>query len=186
MGLGNSCFRFLNSDFLDCQKYCAFKDKNITCENGKYLLGETVAIGCRICKCKDNGKLSCKKTDFCNFQDISTNKDECMMSGGLYQQLCNGPYFDIVCSKDHFCLCEGINNYSCAPGYKCLKEFSNSLTRKSNTIPGWKTLLGFSLGDIGICTKVPELINCGNGICENKICKNCPEPETSYNCPEDC
>lgn len=179
-----SCLRDIKREFADCNKYCKYAGKDIKC-NGKYKLGENVAIGCEICKCDIRG-LNCKKNDFCNYKNVKLSKEECSSSGGFYNQLCNGPYFDIVCSKDNFCLCEGDNDYKCPEGYTCMKEFSLSLTRKSYTIPGWKTLSGFALGDIGICAKMPDLINCGNGVCDNKVCGNCPEPETKYNCPNDC
>lgn len=180
-----TCLKQASSNFLKCSKKCMYIGKNITCLNGKYNAGETFLEGCRVCECQYNSRVSCKKTDFCNFNEVLNDKTVCETNNGLYQQLCNGPYFDIVCSQSNFCLCDGNNNYSCPKNYYCLHDFSLSLTRRGYTIAGWKTLLGVQLGNIGICAKKPELLNCGNGICEN-ILKENKEAETILNCPEDC
>lgn len=183
-----SCSDETDFRFSDCSNNCKYAvlNNNITCENGKYNAGETFLLGCDICKCKYDSTISCKKTLFCNFNDLTLEKNKCVSNGGFYQQLCNGPYFDIVCSQNAFCQCDGNSNYSCPEGYACIHNFTSSLTRKSQTISGWKTLLGFELGDIGLCAKKPALESCGNGICENKFLDNGNSPETSYNCPKDC
>ena len=183
-----SCSSEVDFRFLDCSYNCKYAvlNNSITCESGKYNAGETFLDGCNICKCKFDSKINCKKTLFCNFKDLTLEKSKCASNGGFYQQLCNGPYFDIVCSQDAFCQCDGNSNYSCPEDYVCIHNFTSSLTRKFQTIAGWKTLLGFELGDIGICGKKPTLESCGNGICENKFLNNGNNPETSYNCPEDC
>lgn len=182
-----SCSDETNFRFLDCPYNCkyAVMNSSITCENGKYNAGDTFLDKCNICKCGFDSKIDCKKTLFCNFKDMTIEKSKCVSNGGFYQELCNGPYFDIVCSQDSFCQCDGNSNYACPEDYVCVHNFTSSLTRKSQTIAGWKTLLGFELGDIGICGKKPSLESCGNGICENKFLNN-NNPETSYNCPEDC
>ncbi|MEM0465346.1 MAG: hypothetical protein QXW97_01440 [Candidatus Pacearchaeota archaeon] len=172
----------------NCEKNCLYKIKNsnLTCMNGTYKLGEIFLDDCNICRCEIDSKIKCRKTPFCNFEDITINKTICEKNNGLFQQLCNGPYFDIVCSKYNFCLCDGNNNYSCPENYTCIKNFTLSITRKGNTILGWKTLLGKNLGDIGICAKNPELKKCGNNICENKISRYNDISETNLNCPIDC
>lgn len=180
-----SCIKGSDSVFSSCLKYCNYVNKNITCENGKYKLGETFLDKCNVCRCEYNKKTVCQKTQFCNYDPPNLNQTLCEKNNGLYQQLCNGPYFDIVCSKDAFCLCDGNMDYSCPLGYYCLHEFSSLLTRKYQTIPGYKTLLGYSLGNVGICVQKPVLKDCGNGICENKIIVN-TIAETIYNCPIDC
>jgi hypothetical protein len=183
-----SCSSETTFRFSDCSNNCKYAvlNNNVTCENGKYNAGETFLLGCDICKCKYDSTVDCKKTLFCNFNDLTIEESKCVSSGGFYQQLCNGPYFDIVCSQNDFCQCDGNSNYSCPEGYACIHNFTSSLTRKSQTIAGFKTLLGFELGDIGLCAKKPILESCGNGICENQFLKNGNNPETSYNCPEDC
>src|SRR3989338_7723132 len=40
---------------------------------------------------------SCKSLCINNQVDFSINESECQNSGGLFQEICNGPYFDIVC-----------------------------------------------------------------------------------------
>jgi len=180
-----SCTKEVSLDYKDCSKKCKYLGKNITCLDGKYKGGESFLDGCQICECKYNSRVSCKKTDFCNFNEVLDDEPVCSSNNGLYQQLCNGPYFDIVCSKDNFCLCSGDNEYSCPENYYCLHEFSPGLTRSRYTLKGWKTLLGASLGDIGVCVKKPVLETCGNGICENVITSG-KDAETFLNCPEDC
>ena len=182
-----TCLDKKNSDYLNCQKKCSIIGKNITCLKGKYYPGETFLQGCDSGYCNYDSKVTCKKTNFCNYQGQNLTENICKINNGLYQQLCNGLYYDIVCSADNFCLCDGKNNYSCPGEYYCLDNFSLSLTRRGQTITGWKTLLGFPLGDIGICVKKPILNNCGNNLCEN-ICieKDCSNTENFLNCPQDC
>ena len=179
------CLKKSKDEYLKCSKKCAYIGKNTSCMNGKYKAGETFLSGCQICECNYNKRISCKKTDFCNFKEVLKDKNQCESSNGLYQQLCNGPYFDIVCSKDNFCLCDGNNDYGCPENYLCLHDFNPSLTRRGYTIAGWKDLLGFPLGDIGICAKKPILESCGNGICENMVIEG-REAESSVNCLQDC
>jgi len=146
-----NCLSEINFKFGSCNKNCNYIYKNISC--GSHALGEIFYENCSICKCEFNGKINCKMDDFCNYKKILRNKTQCIASNGLYQLLCNGPYFDIVCSKDKFCLCDGNDDYSCPADYTCLHEFTLSLTRRGNTISGWKTLLGRPLGNIGVCAK---------------------------------
>ena len=147
----SNCIDRVNFKYSNCPKNCKYIFKNKTC--GNHELGEVFTEGCELCKCEFNGKVNCKKTDFCNYDKVLRNQTVCKENNGIYQPLCNGPYFDIVCSKDNFCLCGGDNNYSCPSDYACLHEFNPSLTRKGHTVAGWKTLLGVPLGNIGICAK---------------------------------
>lgn len=146
-----NCISRVVFKYSSCPKNCKYLSKNITC--GNHQLGEIFYENCNICRCESNGRINCKKTDFCNHNKVLRNKTQCILNNGLYQQLCNGPYFDIVCSKDNFCLCDGDNDYNCPEDYECLHEFNPGLTRRGHTIAGWKTLLGVNLGDIGICVK---------------------------------
>jgi hypothetical protein len=180
-----SCIKTVNSEFPKCSKKCSYLGKNINCLNGRYSAGDVFLDKCQECVCQYNSRVSCKKTDFCNFNDVLNDSKICSSNNGLYQQLCNGPYFDIVCSKSNFCLCDGNNLYTCPENYYCLHDFNPSLTRRGYTISGWKTLLGVNLGNIGICVKKPELELCGNGICDNVLITG-KEAETKLNCPVDC
>jgi hypothetical protein len=167
------------------QNNCKYKtiNPNVKCEN--FNVGEVFLDGCNICRCDSNGKISCKLTQYCNYNDVNIDENYCINNNGLYLQLCNGPYFDIVCSKKKFCLCGGLNDYSCPSDYDCVTNFLVSINRRDNTIKGWKTLLGENLGDIGICAKKTALVSCGNGICENILTPD-STAETKYNCPIDC
>lgn len=155
------------------------------CLGDKYNAGDIFLDACKICRCDFNEKITCKDTEYCNYNDININEEQCTNNGGLYLQLCNGPYFDIVCSKKKYCLCSGSNNYTCPKDYDCIHDFMVSLNRRDNTISGWKSLLGEALGNIGICAKKPVLINCGNGVCDNILSED-SIAETKYNCPSDC
>jgi len=146
----SECMREVNKDHNSCQKVC----REILvpkCLNGTYNAGETFVSGCDVCKCNTNGKVSCKKEAFCN-KNTSVSEEECKPHG-LYYPLCNGPYFDIVCSQEKFCLCSGFSNYSCPNNHECLKDFISPNKRTQNTIIGFKDLLGRPLGDIGVCVK---------------------------------
>lgn len=140
--LTEASFRYDN-----CPKNCKYLSVNIVCNNHK--LGDVFYENNQICRCESNSKIYCKKL---TSNEFKVDKTLCKNNKGLYQQLCNGPYFDIVCTSDSYCICEGNNGYSCPNNYSCVKNFSIS-PRRSNTVPGWKTLLGFELGDIGICKK---------------------------------
>ena len=179
------CIKTVASSLSSCNTDCLYKDKNITCEKGKYNAGETFLKGCESCSCDYKGKVKCKKTDFCNFNNVSIEKESCLQSRGLFQALCNGPYFDVLCSQEKYCLCKGNNNYSCPSNSLCITNFIPP-NKRIHTIEGWRSLQGFPLGDIGICANIPQIPSCGNGVCENVICKNCTTAETSFNCPNDC
>lgn len=142
-----NCIDKNNFVFQNCPKNCRYAEKNITC--GNHSLGEVFYDNCQICRCEYDGRINCKNMAYCGY-DVFVKKSEC---NGLYQQLCNGPYFDIVCSKEYFCLCDGLKNYSCPEDYSCVHNISVSSVRKGHTIMGWKTLLGEELGDVGICAK---------------------------------
>ena len=143
-----ACIRTANKEKNSCQTQCLLIGRP-TCLNGTYNQSQIFTQGCDICECKFNGVVSCKREPFCN-KNTSITEQSCTQVGGLYTQLCNGPYFDIVCSQNKFCLCKGNNNYTCPASSECLTDFI-SPNRRTHTIGGWKTLLGKPLGQIGIC-----------------------------------
>jgi hypothetical protein len=169
-----------------CNNYCRYGSENRTCEGG-FSGGQVFARGCEECVCRFDGKIRCTKTPFCHFDETEISRESCEVGGGLYQGLCAGPYFDIVCTSKDYCLCEGSSNYTCPEGYTCVDEF-NVPVRRDGTIAGWKDMIGRNLGEIGVCAKKPVLQSCGNGVCEAIYCfaPGCPEPETFLNCPQDC
>jgi hypothetical protein len=176
-------FMYQNYD-KNCRKTILAPDSK--CEEGKYNVGAIFLDGCKICRCNFDDEIYCMTTPYCNFKDINIKEDECIENNGLYQKLCNGPYFDLVCSKNKFCLCEGAGNYACPEDYICIKEFRLTLNRRDNTIPGWKTHLGKDLGDVGICAKKIAMDRCGDGVCDNLMNSFNDAPENNFNCPEDC
>ncbi len=187
--INNACVRKGNSDYKECKEGCQFSvfNNNITCEDGKYKPGDEFVDGCEICQCKYSGESECEMTEFCNFPDAEVDEETCLANGGYYDRLCQGPYFRIRCSSDKYCICGGDDGYTCPDeDYVCLPDFIEP--KLPTDIPGWKTTLGLPMGDISICAKKPEMPNCGNGTCESMSCdaEGCPEPETIYNCPEDC
>ncbi|MBR9704436.1 hypothetical protein GOV12_03435 [Candidatus Pacearchaeota archaeon] len=181
-------YNVIKIKFQRYSSYCRYQITNpdIKCENGTYNIGDTFLQDCEICKCNQKGELSCKKTPYCNYNQLNQNQDECESAGGFFHEICNGPYFDIICSKSKYCICEGSNNYECPNNQTCIKDFSVSFYRRGNTIPGQTDRLGNNLGDIGICAKNPQLESCGNGFCENLLQSDQLIAETKFNCPIDC
>lgn len=177
----NDCRTLTDATYRPCSKYC-IEEQNISC--GNYSPGERFVQGCSVCACTYEGNISCVETELCGFSSTAVPKAVCAEQG-LYQQLCNGPYFDIVCTAANYCICEGDADYSCPAAYTCLDDF-NIKAPRTEPIPGWKTLLGEPLGDIGICVKELNLSGCGNGVCDYMICDNCTPVENEFTCPADC
>lgn len=181
----STCLRDAKETSSSCSNLCRFASQNssTTCENGTYRPGDTFARGCDSCMCVGNGETRCQQTPFCHLTDVSYSQSACTSSGGLYQGLCNGPYFDVVCTGRKYCLCDGNENWTCGATSACVHDFH--VTVRQGTIDGWKDLLGRHLGDIGICAHVPALPRCGNGVCDQTIVSD-SMPETSLSCPQDC
>lgn len=162
---GFSSALFYDKKILDqCKKDCrydrtvskvecasTFKDCKLACNNSS--CRKLCAKESKSCLIEINNEYkSCKNYCSNNMVDFSINEDECQTAGGLYRPLCNGPYFDLVCSQQNFCICQGDNNYSCPSNYQCTANFISPVKR-DNTVYGWKTTGGMSLGNIGICAK---------------------------------
>lgn len=175
-----SCTNTSRDSYKSCKTGCLQANVDITCENGRYQAGTVLLRGCDRCECRFNGRLHCEKSPTCNY-DVEINEEEC--SEGYYQRLCKGPYFRLRCSRQKYCQCEGDAQYECPSDYICIHEFSVKIP---DTIEGFRDSRGIPLGDIGICAREPDLPNCGNGACENIVCDDCPGPESSVTCPEDC
>jgi hypothetical protein len=144
-----SCLKNSTADYKICIKDCAFENKKVCLNVTNYT--KPVVNGCDICKCSRNGKANCKRDAFCN-KNLTISENLCKNNGGLYQSICNGPYFDIVCSQQKFCICGGNFNYPCPENYECFSDFV-SPNKRTHTIGDWKTILGVPLGDIGVCAK---------------------------------
>jgi len=183
----SSCKIDTKEKYKECPKNCKYTALNVnsTCENGKYQGGDKFLKGCNVCTCGFNSKVTCKKSDFCNFQNLNVSKDKCLAAGGFFQELCKGPYFGIGCGKEYYCQCDGTNGYTCPANYTCIKEFKGPGI-KQQSISGLKTKLGKDLGDIGLCAQNPVLESCGNGICDNLLTPGSDIAETVFNCPVDC
>lgn len=143
-----------NSKDRECNRLCSFA----RIELKKTCAKQDCLNECRTEKktCNDNIKNStanCKAACEAESAGLITNKEECESSGGLFYKLCNGPYFDIVCTQDEFCICSGKSNYTCPQNYICDKKIKDFLPRKTNTISGYRDLSGNLLGDIGVCRK---------------------------------
>lgn len=181
------CFREKISLFSLCSKDCRYTALNISLDCvGGYKAGQMFLRGCDKCFCNFDGKIKCEKTHFCNFDNVSLSKESCVSAGGLFQPLCNGPHFDLVCTVENYCICGGKSNFSCPKDYFCVTDFLSPNKRKAQTINGWKNQLGQSLGEIGVCAQKPSLSKCGNGVCDNLVMRDGWVAETKYNCPEDC
>ncbi|MFA5993034.1 MAG: hypothetical protein WC796_04985 [Candidatus Pacearchaeota archaeon] len=183
----SKCKIDVKEKYKECPKNCRYTALSInnTCEDGRYQGGDKFLRDCEVCTCEFDSKVNCKKSDFCNFQNLNVSKDTCVASGGFFQQLCKGPYFGIGCGREYYCQCGGNNGYTCPTNYTCIKEFKGPGI-KQQSVSGWKTLLGKDLGNIGLCAKNPVLESCGDGICNNVLAPGSDVAETSFNCPRDC
>ncbi|MDP2925955.1 MAG: hypothetical protein Q8N99_06290 [Nanoarchaeota archaeon] len=182
------CIRENTLFFSRCHLKCLYEKKNIACEDGKYKGGDFFLKDCNICECKFNGRTSCKPTSYCNFNNPNLKKQECESSNGLFQKLCAGSIYSSKCTTEFFCQCAGNLGFQCPENYSCLLDFQLNMNRRGQFAQDWVKLPKFiKMGNIGVCVKKPELLNCGNGICEN-ICDSfdCSISETKYNCPDDC
>jgi hypothetical protein len=140
----NSCKRNCSINYVSEIKNCSKEyslcrisvgDEKINCKN----LFEEEYDHCKgYC---ENGNLS-----------FNVKEEDCVNSGGLYQQLCKGPYFGITCSQKTYCLCGGVNNYTCPDSFNCEVNHGIVVRGRGHSLPGWKNLLGQDLGNIGICT----------------------------------
>ena len=142
------CIKLTMKSYKRCKSDCLPQQG---CLNNSYKVNEKFTRDCDICECKKSGQIRCKKDNFCN-NNVSVSESVCFQSSGFYNALCNGPYFDIVCSQQKFCLCDGNFNYSCPESFFCLKNFT-SPNKRYSTIEGWRTLSGANLGDIGVCAR---------------------------------
>jgi hypothetical protein len=151
----------------ECKKDCRlsrFSDK-LSCEADfkacrDFCFSQNCKRGCslekRNCIIQANKNyISCKSLCINNQIDFLVNESECVESGGLFQEICNGPYFDIVCGQKKFCICGGNFDYNCPESYECVMNFA-SPNKRTHTVEGWKTFLGVNLGDIGLCGKTSE------------------------------
>lgn len=128
-----------NLEFKDCKQECNSLECKIDCYKEKN--------DCRK-MAKEENKM-CK--NFCSLGEFYVERDLCLNSGGSYQQLCNGNYFDLRCSKEYYCVCNGNLNYSCPLNHFCAGDFS---VKNISTIEtSWKNPVGIPMGDIGICMR---------------------------------
>jgi hypothetical protein len=174
--------------FSRCIKKCLYFNKNITCENGTYNAGDVFLRECNKCECSFNGRISCKTTEYCNFNNISISKEKCQAANGLYQALCAGSIMSTKCTREVYCQCGGKLSLSCSEDYTCLYDFYLNNNRNGQFAQEWIKLAEYrKIGNVGICVKKPAIASCGNGVCED-ICKDydCSLAETKYNCPQDC
>lgn len=153
----NDCRREASSEYRSCSSDCS---KDPECLLGNHEVGEKFPMGCEECSCNSRGKLRCKTDNFCN-RDVEIEQDFCEDNGGFFSRLCKGPYFGVVCSQASFCMCGGINEYTCAENYDCLTDFIAPI-RTNYKISGFRDLLGMELGDIGLCAAPLETPMIGN------------------------
>ncbi len=168
-----ACTEQKTNEFNSCKSDCSLisdrKEKNACLKVCSEKYKEIRQCNQRECRdaCSDNNKL-CKQEskdqyDSCMnlckpkepLYDFIIDKQTCVDSGGFYQRLCKGPFFDVVCTPQDYCQCSGNNNYSCPKDYQCIKDHK-IVVRGRDSISGWRTLHGQPLGDSGICGKLVE------------------------------
>lgn len=163
-----------------CRGRCPYSVQNITCSNGQYQVGDVYLDGCDKCRCNPTGEISCSNTINCNLENLSISQQECQSNGNLFQPVCKGNYFRLRCTRPSYCLCYD----SCPDDYVCVKNFTVKVKSEIDTYIGPQ---GEPLGDVGICAKRPDLLECGNDICESACLGNdCSNAESAFTCPEDC
>jgi hypothetical protein len=155
-----TCLNETKQFFLECKEACNNSNKCVrNCSDQMIINKENCSKSICLSDCRNESK-ACKekvKDNFseckegCEINNFEITKEEC--NEGLYQELCNGPYFDVVCSHEKYCICGGDAGYKCPQGYECNKEIKNLLPRKGHTIQGYRDFLGRDLGDIGVCEK---------------------------------
>lgn len=152
-----TCLDGLKQNYSDCRNNCT--ERGCIRECSKEMKAEKKDCSkidclkeCRDIKnvCREEAKnksYECRK--ICEISPYKVSENECE----FYHEICNGPYFDVICSKDKFCICDGAGNYSCPQNYTCNHEIEEFLPRKKHTVQGYKDFLGNDLGDIGVCMK---------------------------------
>jgi len=102
-------------------------------------------------------KLSCEAalTEAKEVIDYVVPEEECISSGGLYQQLCKGHYFRLMCSRESYCQCAGFAEYTCPASYECILDHNIKVRGRSH-FTEWHDMLGRDLGLIGLCGKIIE------------------------------
>lgn len=182
-----SCIKESNLVYTQCRSDCPLKalnpDAKCNYNDEVFNASQLFQKQCQKCRCNFDGNIKCEDIPNCGFSNFTIIEEKCIESNGLYQKLCNGPYFGQKCSSINFCQCSGINNYSCPNNTFCLHNFT--IPDIPMIIPKWTDTSGNLLGDIGICANYPHIENCGNGICENIVGKN-KIAENIFTCPSDC
>lgn len=153
----SQCRRDANAVYRSCRLDCSKDPECLLPENAD---GEEFEMGCEVCECNSRGKMRCKTDNFCN-RDVEVEETFCMDNGGFFSRLCRGPYFGAVCSQMEFCICGGVNEYSCAEDYECLTDFISPV-RTNYRLLGFRDQLGNDLGEIGVCAAPLETPLVGN------------------------
>lgn len=156
-----ACLSEVKQNYSECKDSCSDRKCKRTCsqemrtekkECSKTQCLKNCRNESRVCKQEAKNKYKQGKAD-CEFGSFNVKQEDCEAAGGFYHEICNGPYFDIICSPKKFCICDGNSGYSCPGNYTCNHDIKGFLPRKIHTIQGYKDLLGNKLGDIGICEK---------------------------------
>lgn len=137
----------------ECTNNCKYRvqNLNVSCSfnNQTYQAEDKFVDSCQTCECNYQGNIVCKPQRNCGFSNFTFTEESCTSSNGLFQRLCNGPYFGQKCSVKNFCQCSGDNEYSCPLNSVCVKNFT--VPDIPMIIPKWTDTNGNLLGDIGIC-----------------------------------
>ena len=145
----SACIRTCSNTYREETKQC--NTENRECKN-------TCNTNNNLCKSNlTNEYNTC--SNLCNppkiEKDFAITEEQCKTNGGFYQQLCKGPFFGVVCSQKTYCQCYGVNEYTCPADYTSEKDHGVVVRGRGHSLPGWRTLHGKDLGDIGLCVKNP-------------------------------
>jgi hypothetical protein len=141
------CMRECSNDFRDSRVACSSGAQQCRseCKDEKTICEDSVAEDLLQCR------MACEVESIEEEFNFEVSENDCSQAGGFYQQLCKGVYFGIVCSQHSYCHCDGFNEYSCPEDYYCEKDFGITVRGRGQSLPGWKSLLGQDLGDVGLC-----------------------------------
>ena len=156
-----NCLQQATQEYRNCFQECNDRECKRTCSKNQVVEKKQCYSNQCSKECRDNFNTCNKgtkeryeeKRENCEISPFQIEREDCENAGGFYHEICNGPYFDIICSPQKFCICEGDSEYTCPENYTCNKNIKNFLPRARNTIQGYKDFLGNDLGKIGVCEK---------------------------------
>ena len=147
------CRKECSITYRDEMKECKSKECKNACRNKNKVCRQASKDTYDACKDLCVPK---EKNEELQGYNFTVSEEICLGAGGLYQQLCKGPYFRLTCSTDFYCQCAGFEDFSCPQDYGCVVDHGIKVRGRSYFHNKFVDYLGRDLGDIGICGKLVE------------------------------